>query len=142
MAGSPLWLTEKGSHVIQNDKRSLDGMDRVLLGLVDGQRGRADLVKRLGHPALARIDRLIAEGLIGEPDPSAPQDAAGASSVTPVALEVFTRFYGDAGVSMVHDLLARAEPDASPARIARLCADALAPLTGAEIADGYFKPFY
>ena len=96
----------------------------------------------MGHPALARIDRLIAEGLIGEPDPSAPQDAAGGSSVTPVALEVFTRFYGDAGVRMVHDLLVRAKPDASPARIARLCADALTPLTGAEIADAYFKPFY
>ena len=138
----PIWLTDKGSHTIQNDKQSLDGMDRVLLGLVDGQRGRADLVKRLGHPALARIDRLLAEGLIGETDQSTPQDEAGAPSVTQVALEVFTRFYGDAGVGMVHDLLARAEPDASPARIARLSANALTPLTGAEIADAYFKPFY
>jgi len=138
----PIWLTDKGTHTILHDKQSVDAMDRVLLGLVDGNRGRAELVKRLGHPALVRIDHLIAVGLLGESGPVGAESQANSPSVSHVAQDVFTRTYGDAGVGMLQDLIERAGPDASPARVAQLCADALTPLIGADMADSYFKPFY
>jgi len=138
----PIWLTDKGTHTILHDKQSVDAMDRVLLGLVDGNRGRAELVKRLGHPALARIDHLIASGLLGESGPVGAESQSNSHSVSQVAHEVFTRMYGDAGVGMVRDLVERAGPDASPALIAHLCSNALTPLIGADMADSYFKPFY
>ena len=138
----PIWLTDKGAHTILHDKQSVDAMDRVLLGLVDGNRGRGELVKRLGHPALVRIDHLIAAGLLGESGPVGAESQANSPSVSQVAREVFTRIHGDAGIGMVKDLMERAGPDASPALIAHLCANALTPLIGADMADSYFKPFY